>query len=202
MSYKSYTTQVNEHLAFLKSRGFDVLELQVDAGFIRCFEDGESQGRGELVYKTGSRVLDNGLTGLQTWFRGLQGVTDRFLTYGLGPQEGEIIGKPNTAASAAASATKKDMSSYEDAAGRRAYGFWQHSNVSGRSVYLERKSVGYYGIRFRDAEPYGAVAVVPMYDTAGRLWNYQLLNPDGTKRHHKNTRTEGLFHALSNLVIC
>jgi phage/plasmid primase-like uncharacterized protein len=199
MSYKSYSTQVNEHLAFLKSKGFDVLELKVDAGFIRCSENGESQGRGELVYKTGSRVLNNGLTGLQTWFRGLQGATDRFLTYGLGPQEGEIIEEQNTDVRATVSTTNKDMSSYEDA-GRRAYGFWQHSSESGRSEYLERKRVGYYGIRFRAAEPYGAVAVIPMYDTVGRLWNYQLLNPDGTKRHPKNTRTEGLFHILGNLV--
>lgn len=199
MAYKSYSNQVTEHLAFLKSKGFNVLDLKVDAGFIRCCEDGESQGRGELAYKTSSRVLDNGLTGLQTWFRGLQGATDRFLTYGLGPKEEEIIEKQKTAVSATVNALNKDMSSYEEA-GRRAYGFWQHSSVSGRSEYLERKGVGYYGIRFRNAELYGAVAVIPMYDTAGRLWNYQLLNPDGTKRHPKNTRSEGLFHILGNLI--
>jgi phosphate ABC transporter permease subunit PstA len=35
-----------------------------------------------------------------------------------------------------------------------------------------------------------------MVDEHGRLWSYQLLNPNGTKRHPRDSRTEGLFHKL------
>ncbi|CDZ80201.1 DNA primase TraC [Candidatus Rubidus massiliensis] len=38
-----------------------------------------------------------------------------------------------------------------------------------------------------------------MYDIDGWLWNYQLLNPDGSKRDHKGGRIEGLFHSLGSL---
>lgn len=47
---------------------------------------------------------------------------------------------------------------------------------------------------------YGDVAVIPMIDSLGRLWNYQLLNPDGTKRQPKGARTEGLLHMVGNPV--
>lgn len=38
-----------------------------------------------------------------------------------------------------------------------------------------------------------------MYDVDGWLWNYQLLNPDGSKRDYKGGRIEGLFHSLGSL---
>ena len=43
---------------------------------------------------------------------------------------------------------------------------------------------------------YGDVAVVPMKDASGHLWNYQLLNPDGSKRQPKDARTKDLFHMI------
>jgi putative DNA primase/helicase len=39
-----------------------------------------------------------------------------------------------------------------------------------------------------------------MIDLLGRLWNYQLLNPDGTKRQPKDARTEGLFHTIGDPI--
>ncbi len=69
----------------------------------------------------------------------------------------------------------------------------------GESDYLRRKGVGYYGIRFRN-NVYGRVAVVPLRDAEGKLWSYQLLNSDGTKRVPKNVRVSGLFHVLQPFV--
>jgi len=196
MSYKSYSEQICEHLSFLKSKNFDIKELKINTDFIRSYEAGKCQSRGELAYKTRTRELNNGLTGLQTWFRGPQGETCSFQTYGLGPSENEKIILVDTIAKVDLQA---EMTKYDEA-GRKAYGFWQYSSISGKSAYLERKKVGCYGIRFRNSEQYGNVAVIPMLDVSGRLWNYQLLNPDGTKRQPKDARTEGLFHVLGNPV--
>lgn len=193
MSYMNYTEQLQSHLSFLCSKGFDLTELRVDAGFVRCLSVGMSKGRGELSYKTTSKKLDNGQVGLGTWCRGVDGLVDSFQTYGQSPTGGEFVA-PNS--------TKPiggDVVAHEEAA-RRAYGFWMHSDSQGESDYLKRKGVGSYGIRFRSTEKYGKVAVVPMYDIEGRLWNYQLLNPDGTKRDLKNARTSGLFLSLRPVI--
>jgi len=144
-----------------------------------------------LAYKTTSSHLDNGLVGLGTWCRLSGGEPGRFQTYGLGPTDEEIIRLPN-----AQIKKERDDSSFKEAAAR-AYGFWTNSSTSGKSDYLDRKDVGYYGIRFRQGQ-YENVAVVPMYDIDGWLWNYQLLNPDGSKRDLKGGRIEGLFHSLGS----
>lgn len=93
---------------------------------------------------------------------------------------------------------KSSNESYQDyqGAARKAYGFWNHSNLQGKSDYLERKEVVFYGIRFRSIVEFGNVAVVPMFDEYGKLWSYQLLNPDGTKRFAKDARICDLFHSL------
>jgi putative DNA primase/helicase len=77
--------------------------------------------------------------------------------------------------------------------------FWEYSDRTGESDYLRRKWVGYYGIRFRHND-YGRVAVIPLRDVDGKLWSYQLLNADGTKRVPKNVRVSGLFHILQPFV--
>jgi phage/plasmid primase-like uncharacterized protein len=191
MAYKSYSEQIQEHLSFLHSKGFEIEELMVNAGFVRRHQTGKQQYRGELAYKTRTIKLNSNLTGVQTWFRGPQGETGSFQTYGMGPIASEEILRTK-----ASTEVKQKTAEEYNTAGRKAYGFWQHSNLSGRSAYLENKKVGYYGIRFRSSEEYGDVAVVPMIDSAGRLWNYQLLNPNGTKRQPRNARTEGLFHMI------
>jgi phage/plasmid primase-like uncharacterized protein len=191
MPYKSYSEQIREHLIFLKSNHFDITELEVNGDFVRSHQAGQCRSRGELAYKTRAMKLNNGLTGLQTWFRGPQGETCSFQTYGLGPSENEEI----IHVEALVEANQKNTLKH-DATGRKAYGFWQHSSIHGKSEYLERKQVGCYGIRFRRSEQYGDVAVIPMVDELGRLWNYQLLNPNGSKRQPKDARTEGLFHVI------
>ncbi|HEV8051890.1 MAG TPA: toprim domain-containing protein [Parachlamydiaceae bacterium] len=196
MPYKSYPEQIQEHIIFLKSKGFGIAELKVNADFVRCHQVEKNAYRGEFTYKTRTTKLNNGLTGVQTWFRGFHGESSNFQTYGLGPSENEEIVVPEITAEAKQSID----SDKHDEAGRRAFGFWEYSATSGRSEYLERKRVGCYGVRFRNSAEYGDVAVVPMIDSQGRLWNYQLLNPDGTKRQPKGARTEGLFHVIGNPI--
>lgn len=196
MSYKSYSEQIHEHVMFLKSKGFDIENLKVNADFVRCRQTEKCHYRGELVYKTRTTKLNKGLTGLQTWFRGPQGESSSFQTYGLGPSE-------NEEAMPLENSLEEELvidTATQDAEGRKAYGFWQHSAASGRSDYLERKKVGCYGIRFRSSAQYGDVAVIPMVDSLGRLWSYQLLNPDGSKRQPKDARMKGLFHTVGTPV--
>ncbi len=196
MAYKSYSEQIHEHLMFLQSNGFDIDELKVNANFVRCRQIDKRQYRGELVYKTRTSKLNNGLTGIQTWLRGPQGQSSSFQTYGLSLSRDEKI-EPIGTLMREKSAVNTAL---HEIAGRKAYGFWQSSAVSGRSEYLQRKKTGYYGIRFRSSLQYGDVAVIPMVDFFGRLWSYQLLNPDGTKRQPKDTRTEGLYHMIGTPV--
>jgi phage/plasmid primase-like uncharacterized protein len=193
MSYQSYSDQVFQHLMFLQSKGFDITTVRVNADFVRCHQTGKHRCRGELVYKTRTVMLSNGLTGVQTWYRGPQGEVATFQTYGLGPRENEIeVHLENSMK------VETEIEKHETAA-RKVFGFWHHSKVEGRSEYLHRKKVGAYGIRFRNTLQYGDVAVVPMIDISGRLWNYQLLNPDGSKRHQKDGRVRELFHAVGYL---
>ena len=165
---------------------------------VRCRALGQTQGWGEYAYKTNINPMDNGFVGLVTACRGKSGTWEKFKTYGLAP-DGHA--KISYAVVDAPSSVAEDIITQEhEAASRKAYGFWKNSSLSGLSCYLTRKSVGAYGIRFRSSAEYGNVAVVPMFDEQGRLWNYQILNPDGTKRMAKNGRTVGLFHILNPLV--
>lgn len=192
---KSYSDQIHEHLHHLQAHGLNVTELTINSPkWIRCHAIGETKGRGEFAYITNSEKFSNCLLGLNTSFRGPNGVGS-YKTYGLGPDDGSIIlpiiPKKNL---------EKATNELHEQAARKAYGFWKYSALSGSSDYLLRKGVGSYGIRFRPSEQYGNVAVVPMHDKHGKLWSYQLLNPDGTKRHPKDSRTEGLFHKLKEPV--
>ena len=128
MSYKSYAEQIYAHMLFLRSKSFEITELVVNADFVRCHQTGSSQYRGELAYKTRTVKLNNGLTGIQTWFRGAQGETSSFQTYGLGPTENEqkLCLEPSVCTK-----HSKDNAKYE-AAGKKAYGFWLHSLTTGR----------------------------------------------------------------------
>lgn len=195
MGYKTYTELVDDHIAFLHSHGLDVEKLEIDAGFIRCRAIGCINGRGELSYKTTRSQMANGLLGLATWCRGTNGAAN-FQSYGM---TGEEKTKPRTVAASEIQRPNLPDEKYADAA-RRAYGFWKNSQCKGTSDYLDRKGVGSYGIRFRSSDAYGRVAVVPMLDETGVLWSYQLLNVDGTKRHPKDARTNGLFHCLASPI--
>lgn len=191
---KTFTDQLQDHLNFLRSHGLDVLKL-VFGQVKRCHSIGETQGRGEFAYCCSLNPMKKGYVGIVTWCRAPSGAKHTFKTYGLGQESGEVELSP--------SVTFHDDSKkaeLQEQAARKAYGFWKSSSLSGLSCYLARKGVGSYGIRFRSSEKYGNVAVVPMLDDKGRLWCYQLLNPDGKKRMTKDARTKGLFHILQSFT--
>lgn len=195
MSYKTYHEQLSEHIDHLRSNGLDVEELKIDSDkWDRCRAIGKSHGRGDFCYISNTEKLSNGLYGIKTSYRGQSGIGS-FKTYGLWPDGNES----NPTYTPKNCLTNADTSQHEQAA-CRAYGFWNHSNTYGSSDYLDRKGVGYYGIKFRSDEKYGNVAVVPMRDECNHLWNYQILNSDGTKHMGKDARTSGVFHKLKELV--
>lgn len=195
MTYKTYSEQLVDHLCFLRSNGFDISELKINSGFVRCAQIDVTMVRHGLAYKTSTTRLENGLLGIGTWCRCPDGRQETFQTYGYGPtaNEAHCLLLPSVPVQT------PNFSAYEDAA-RRAYGFWMHSETQGISDYLKRKGVGHHGIRFRNSEQYGNVAVVPMCDVDGRLWSYQLLNADGSKHNANGGRVSGLFHFLRPIL--
>ncbi len=66
-------------------------------------------------------------------------------------------------------------------------------------AYLARKRLAGEGLR-----QLGNRLLVPMFDSAGRLWNVQRIGPDGSKRFLKGARTTGLWwmQGQPEAVIC
>lgn len=184
-----YQEQVQSHLTFLRSLGFEITELVMDQDFTRCCAVGQINGRGELEYKTRSTKMNKGSFGLSTLARiGAEFKTHK--TYGEHPSQEILIHIEK----------QKQLGVVDDShfemMAKNAYGFWKHSSETGRSDYLERKKVGAHGIRFRETDKYGRVAVIPMRDINGNLWSYQILNPNGEKRHPSGKQKDGLFHVI------
>lgn len=210
MAYMTYQQQIETHVRRLRELGFDVNELTLrvqeegKADFIRCCALGQQSGRGKLAYKTTiASSMQTGLVGIGTWYRAADGRKDSFQTYGLKPNVNDLLMIQKNNTDTAQTATSKADLEKHKAAARDAYGFWYHSPDKGGSDYLDEKQVGAYDIRFRNNK-YGRVAVVPMRDINGFLWNRQLLNPKKAGENNKifveDARVEGLFHALQQLV--
>ena len=201
MAFNTYTEQIEEHIKFLRKQGIGVDVLEIDEDFVRChaLDDEVMEGRGGYSYKTTMSELNNGLLGIATWFRGFNGKTGSFQTYGQHPDGSESLTIPRESLPQRSKFVKEDPFSHKEVA-RRAYGFWINSNLQGDADYLKSKGVGAYGLRFRTSEQYGNVAIVPLRDEQGRLWSCQILNPDGSKRFTKEARTNGLFHTLGQPV--
>lgn len=194
---KDILGQESFHLTWLRSLGFDIESLNI-GGWIKCLGTGETKPSGTFAYKTWVNELRNGGLGVVTLAK-VRGKDHKYET--LPSKDCSEI--PFFRLSSLPSLVQKksqieELKKHKEAA-RKAYGFWKHSLVAGESDYLIRKCVGSYGIRFRDNE-YGKIAVVPMFDIDANLWNYQLLNPNGTKLFSKSGKTEGLFHCLAPLV--
>lgn len=190
MSYMTINEQIRSHLTFLVSNGLDVNELKINSGFIRCRSKGQADGRGELSYKTTRSILNNGMIGLATWCRCQGGIIQTHKTYGQ-PENAEAKG--------GVPLDEQRVEQRDIESARKAELFWEYSDHIGESDYLRRKGVGYYGIRFRN-NAYGHVAVIPLRDADDKLWSYQLLNADGTKRVPKDIKVSGLFHILQPFV--
>ena len=76
---------------------------------------------------------------------------------------------------------------------------WSAASEAGSSTYLERKGVQPYGVRFSS----DCWLLVPMRDTAGKLWNVQRIAPEKPtngspdKLFLKGGRKSGLCHWLT-----
>lgn len=189
-----YEEQVRSHVEFLRSCGLDVQILEFGQ-FVRCCSI-EEVSKSKYVYICNAYKMNNkNFLGLSTWCRGKSGTESSFKTYGQNSNNLEIITAPFHKPK-----TIHNLTETHEIAARRAYGFWKNSSLFGSSDYLTQKGVGAHGIRFRSSEEYGNIAVVPMRDIKGKLWSYQLLNTDGTKRFPKGAKISGLFHALNPLT--
>ncbi len=190
MIYITFEEQVSRHLNFLQSAGLNIMDLMIDSEeFIRARAKGES-GRGEFAYKTASRRLNNGTTGLITWCRRENGQIKTYKTYGHPFGTSSIKGKLIPSG---------DKCRTEETCSERIYKFWELSFRHGESDYLKRKKVGAYRIRFRENQ-YGKVAVIPMIDGQKRLRGYQILNSNGSKVFAKGVQCSGLLHPLIKLT--
>jgi phage/plasmid primase-like uncharacterized protein len=192
---KTYVAQVFEHLSFLKGMGLEVHALHIGK-FVRCHKIGRTQGRGDYAYHCNLNQMQQDRIGLITWCRGESGKEASFKTYGL-PSDGSEIEVSYTSQQ---EIYQDGCEEYDEAIADKALTFWQNSSSVGSSCYLIRKGVGMHGIRFRASERYGNAAVVPMFDESGRLWSYQILNKDGSKRMMRGSCVKGLFHKLQDPI--
>lgn len=79
-------------------------------------------------------------------------------------------------------------------AATKALQHWQSLPETGESLYLSRKQVQLYGLRFD-----GDQLVIPLRDTIGKLWSLQKIQPDGQKRFFPSGRIAGCFHLIGEL---
>jgi putative DNA primase/helicase len=213
MPYKTYDEQILEHVNYLQAKGLIIDEVALIAHldpqvndhkanrWQRCRWNGQKKEEtkhkdGEGSYRSDFTKLKNGLCGIKTSCR-VEGEFSSFNTYGSWPDGEE---KSKLGAAKEGFINHDDEKERHEQAARKAYGFWQHCSPTGHSDYLDRKGIGPHGLRFHASEQFGCVAVVPMIDENGRLWSYQLLNNDGSKRIPKDARTDGLFHVLGKPI--
>lgn len=179
VAYKTFSEQKAEHVKLVRNQGLDISDLILNTPkWVRCKAVGSEKGRGELSYISTTQLLANGLTGLSTSWRGING-SGSHKTYGYGPGDTEM----------SLVKTSSIVKSDDEGLRKRAYGFWINSSTEGDSPYLKAKGVSHYGIRFRET-----TIVTPLRDVRGILRSYQLINQDGTKLFMKDSGTLGLFH--------
>lgn len=199
MGFITFEQQMVLHLQFLQQAGLEVKSLIIDPPeFIRSRIDGEV-GRGEYAYKTVSRKLNNGMTGLITWCRSENGQIQTYKTYGHPPRGDNQKTMPFGASPSITCPALTEENKYMEIDMTRIQRFWDLSSPEGESDYLIRKGVKPHRIRFRENQ-YGKVAVLPMTDILDRLKGYQILNANGSKVFAKGIHLTGLFHRLTDLI--
>jgi putative DNA primase/helicase len=79
---------------------------------------------------------------------------------------------------------------------------WAAASLCLDHPYLSAKGVKSHGIRVEGWH----TLLVPMRDTAGKLWGLQSIYPDGTKRFMPRQRVQGCYHAIGKpsgrLLVC
>ena len=78
---------------------------------------------------------------------------------------------------------------------------WEAAMPAIADPYLTAKNVRAFGVRMS-----GAILLVPLRDTAGKLHGLQSIAPDGTKRFLPGSRVKGCYHAIGrpsgSLIVC
>ncbi|MES2935293.1 MAG: DUF927 domain-containing protein [Pseudomonadota bacterium] len=93
-----------------------------------------------------------------------------------------------------AAAEKADKQS---AASAQALAQWAAASELGTSAYLVRKGVEGFGVRYGGNA--GSVLLVPLVDSAGKLWSLQEIFSDGRKKFLAGGRVSGCFHMIGNV---
>lgn len=97
---------------------------------------------------------------------------------------------------AAKEARRKEQELSESEAAVEALEMWQRAApASADHPYVVKKRLDPSPLR-----QLGDKLLVPMVDSAGKLWNLQRIGPDGTKRFLRGGRVEGLFHLIAYAV--
>ncbi|MBY0273035.1 MAG: DUF3987 domain-containing protein [Alphaproteobacteria bacterium] len=90
-------------------------------------------------------------------------------------------------------AKKEKLRKYEETA-LLALEKWNSFSETGTSPYLEMKKVKPFGVRFRQD-----YLIIPLKDAAGKLWSFQWIGSEGTKRFLPGGRKKGCFHPIGKL---
>jgi putative DNA primase/helicase len=196
MAYISFDKQIESHLSFLKEQGLDVAELVTNGKFVRCHSTQEQgKGRGEFVYKSYINPMKNGLVGIQTWVRGING-ENRHSTYGLGESSTQGKATSHNSSLEQPIVIPHSLEGERKAEEKARLYFEVYSSKSGHSKYLEEKNIKAYGIRFRESSEYGRTIVIPARNIEGTIKTCQNIGEDGTKRFLNGRSPIGTFHAL------
>jgi phage/plasmid primase-like uncharacterized protein len=198
-----FISQEAHHIAWLKALGFDIESLETGR-WVKCCGDGEHKPSGAFAYKTWVNDLREGSQGLLTRAK-VHGEEHQHKTLPNKAFSDESCFRLSLNMEAAKKQRIEEQQRAQDEAASKAKFFWDHSSTAGTSDYLASKAVGSYGIRFRYTEKYKNVAVIPLRDINGKLWNYQILNSPFASAPYKKAfsvsgRTCGLFHVLSALI--
>ena len=72
---------------------------------------------------------------------------------------------------------------------------WDAASPTGDNPYLARKHVEGIGVRFGK----DGTLLIPLRDGDGKLWNLQVIRPDGSKTYLRGSKKLGLWHLLGSL---
>lgn len=91
-------------------------------------------------------------------------------------------------------ASEEEIGATHNEGALKALAKWTPLSQTGQSPYLQAKKVEAFGVRFtRDS------IVIPLRDSAGKLWSLQWIYADGAKRFLAGGRKKGCFHHIGAL---
>jgi len=180
------------HLA--DSLGLVVSSFDMDGEWHRVPIDGKKKGNlsgayclSEFVLRSGDRVIVGMLC---NWASGRD---ERLTLEGVAGATPEEIAEAKQRARAQAEASKKQRAQLQAATADRAADIFNKLPDSGRSPYLDTKSVKAWGVRFSR----GSI-VVPARDVPGKIWTLQFIDPEGNKRFLTGGAKRGRFHLIGS----